>query len=244
MKNTFKNFGPIYVINLKRREDRRQHMESEFKKHNIKNYQFFEAVDGSDESIKEKIICNNLPISNNELACGMSHLYVIKHWLETSNSEYAIIMEDDTSFETVQYWPWTWEEFLDKIQEPYNMLQLAITNTRPINKTLHLREFFDSCANCYLITRQRAEELIKSRFVDDKIIFSEDRNYAVPEGIYTMAMCYSFPLFTYIIDESDLSKDRQINAEPIHIKSRNEVINFWKTKPKNIYKRLGNNKNG
>ena len=239
MKNTFKGFGPIYVINLKHREDRRKHIEAEFKKHNIKDYEFFEAVDGSDESIKEKIICNNIPISNAELACTMSHLSAIKHWLETDNSDYAIFMEDDLSFETVEYWQWTWQEFLSKIKDNYDMLQLCIINTRKINTSLHLREAFDSSANCYLITRERAKRLVEAHFAENKIKLPETRYYAVADSlVYTMARCYSFPLFTYLLDKSDLSEERNVDTTSIHEKSKNEVLQFWSTKPKHIYKKI------
>lgn len=239
MKNTFKNFGPVYVINLKRREDRRKHIESEFKKYNIKDYEFFEAVDGSDESIKEKVISENNPLSNAELACTMSHLYAIKHWLETSNSEYAIFMEDDLSFETVQYWQWTWDEFLKQIKHNYNMLQLCITNIRKINTSLHLKEAHDTSANCYLIKRKRAVELINAHIFEDKIKIPSIHYYATADTlIYTLGMCYSFPLFTDIRDTSDISSEREVNTISIHEKSKNEILEFWKTKPKYIYKNL------
>jgi GR25 family glycosyltransferase involved in LPS biosynthesis len=246
MKNTFNGFGPIYVINLKKRKDRLDNILKEFKKHNIKDYEIFEAVDGEDESIQDQIICEKLEISNKELACTLSHINVIKYWYETSNSDYAIIMEDDISFETVQYWPFTWKEFLAKIKENYNMLQLSLMNIRPINKSLHLREAQDSSALCYLITRERAAEIIKNHIKDEKILIPSSRVYSVADTlVYTMAMCYSFPLF---VDnqstKSDISDDRDINTEFVHKKSKEEILEFWKTKPKNIYKKLQGDKNG
>lgn len=239
MKNTFKNFGPIYVINLKRREDRKKYMESEFKKYNIKNYHFFEAIDGTKDLVRDMVSSSDIPISDGELACTISHLSVIKHWLETSKSEYAIIMEDDLSFETVQYWDWTWEEFLNKIQDNYNMLQLSIINTRKINTSLHLREIHDTSANCYLITRKRAEEIVAKHFIDNKFVIPSLRLYAVADSlVYNSALCYSFPLFTYIIESSDLENDRGHPTKHIHEKSKKEVLDFWQTKPKHIYKKI------
>lgn len=41
----FDNFGPVYVINLKRREDRRIVLERIFKENNIQDYTFIEAID-------------------------------------------------------------------------------------------------------------------------------------------------------------------------------------------------------
>ena len=51
-------------------------------------------------------------MSSGEIGCTTSHLKAIKHWLETSDSSYAIIMEDDCSLETVQCWNFTWDDFI------------------------------------------------------------------------------------------------------------------------------------
>ena len=39
---------PIYVVNLKKREDRREQMESKMKRAGINSYNFFEAVHGKE----------------------------------------------------------------------------------------------------------------------------------------------------------------------------------------------------
>lgn len=241
MKNTFNGFVPIYVINLKNREDRKKHIDSEFKKHSIKKYIFFEAVDGNDESIKDLLISKDTKLSNKELACTMSHLLAIKKWLDTDSSEYAIIMEDDLSFDTVKYWPFTWKEFLGSIKHNYDMLQLCIVNIRKINTSFHLREIHDTSAACYLIKRDRAKALIEKHIVDGKFNIPASRYYSVADTlVYAGALCYSFPLFTDSPDmESDISKDRDVNTDAIHVKSKKEVLAFWETRPAGIYKKIG-----
>jgi GR25 family glycosyltransferase involved in LPS biosynthesis len=147
MKNALKDFGPIYVINLKSREDRLEHIKKEFSKYNIKDYTIIEAVNGSDEDLSLLVDnIDSIPLSKNEIACSISHLKAIKHWLDTSKSEYAIIVEDDLTLETVNNWQWTWKEFLSKIDTHYEMLQLSIQNNYTINTSLHYRENRDSCA--------------------------------------------------------------------------------------------------
>lgn len=239
MKNALKDFSPIYVINLKSREDRLSHIKKEFNKYNIKDYTIIEAIDGSKEDLS--LLVDNpesLPISNAELATSMSHLKAIKHWLDNSKSDYAIIMEDDLTFETVQYWQWAWNEFLSKIDSDYDMLQLAIINNNLVNTSIHYREFRDSSAACYLIKRSRAEQLVSKHIKDNKyIIFSQDRTRIVPEGVvYSNASCLSFPLFTYSIDLG--SSINPNHVETIHKKSRDQVLDFWKTNPKTLYRRL------
>ncbi len=46
--NKLGGFGPVYVINLARRTDRREHMEKLFKDYDITNYTFIDAFDGQE----------------------------------------------------------------------------------------------------------------------------------------------------------------------------------------------------
>lgn len=241
MKNALKGFGPIYVINVKSREDRREHMLSEFKKQVVTEYEFFEAVDASTQDLSTMVEnISALSLTKSELACSLSHLKVIAHWLATSTSPYAIIMEDDFTFETVEHWQWDWREFLEKIEAEYQMLQLTIINPGRVNTSIHYREARDWAAGCYLIKRPWAEALMKKFFVGDKVVFPDvSRPRTVPEGvIYTGAICLSFPLFV-----NSISLGPNINEDKIdtmHKKSRDEVLEFWKTKPKSLTRKLPN----
>ena len=239
MKNALKDFGPIYVINLKSREDRLTHIKKEFNKHNVKDYTIIEAIDGSTEDLSLIVdSVDSIPLSKNEIACSISHLKSIKHWLDTSKSEYAIIVEDDLTFETVDNWQWNWKEFLSKIDTYYDMLQLSIINTYKVNTSLHYREIRDSSAACYVIKRSWAEKLVSKHIINDKFVFTgKDRSRLVADGlVYNGAICLSFPLFTYSIDFDSSINQEHINT--FHTKSRNEVLDFWKTNPKTLYRRL------
>jgi GR25 family glycosyltransferase involved in LPS biosynthesis len=239
MKNALKDFGPVYVINVKSREDRLNHIKLEFNKHGVKDYTVIEAVDGSNEDLSLLVDnIDSIPLSKNEIACSISHLKAIKHWLDTSTSEYAIIVEDDLTLETVDKWQWNWKEFLSKIDTYYDVLQLAITNVYKVNTSLHYREIRDSASVCYLIKRAWAEKLINKHFVDNKFVFNgRNRVRLVADGlIYNEAICLSFPLFTYSINFDSSINEEHVNT--FHIKSRNETLEFWETNPKTLYRRL------
>jgi GR25 family glycosyltransferase involved in LPS biosynthesis len=243
MKNALKDFGPIYVINLKSREDRLDHIKKEFNKHNVKDYTIIEAVDGSIEDLSLLVDnINSVPLSKNEIACSISHLKAIKHWLDTSTSDYAIIVEDDLTLETVNNWQWTWNEFLSKIETNYDILQLAITHVYTINTSIHYREIFDSGAVCYLIKRPWAKKLISKHMLNNKFIFNDkDRSRLVADGlIYDGAICLSLPLFTHSVNFNSSVNEQHVNT--LHIKSRNQILKFWETKPKGLYRRLSDGK--
>jgi GR25 family glycosyltransferase involved in LPS biosynthesis len=241
MKNALKDFGPIYVINLKSKEDRLNNIKKEFNKHGVKDYTIIEAVDGSNEDLS--LLVDNpssVKISNNEIACTVSHLKTIKHWLDTSKSEYAIIIEDDLILDTVNDWQWTWNEFLSKIDLDYNMLQLSIIHNGRVNTSLHYREVRDSSTACYLIKRSWAERLVNTYIQNDKVVFKTMLGpTAVADYlIYHEAICLAFPLFTYSLDFGSSINEEHVDT--IHKKSRQEVLDFWKTKPKTLYRRLNN----
>jgi GR25 family glycosyltransferase involved in LPS biosynthesis len=226
--NKLEGLEPLYVINMKKSTDRKDYIQDHFKKYQIFNYSFVEGIDGSQENLDELINnLNELNVSKNEISCGMSHLKAIKHWLDTSDSDYAIIMEDDVSLETSDFWSFTWKDFLNSVEKKYDILQLAITNNFTINPRLHLRESMDWCAAVYLIKRSFAEQLVKKYLVGEKYTFSKSRVFSVPEGIvYTGSLCYSIPLFTYTTEfESSLNPK---HVATIHTSSREQTLDYWK----------------
>ncbi|CAB4337428.1 unannotated protein [freshwater metagenome] len=241
MKSALKGFGPIYVTNVKSRTDRRDHMLAEFKKQVVTDFEFFECIDAATQDLSAFVgNIEALAVSKQELAASISHLKLIENWLATSASPYAIIMEDDLTFETVDDWQWDWREFLDKIEPDYQMLQLAIINPGRVNTSIHYREARDWSVGCYLIKRSWAETLMKKYFKNGKIIFPDTtRVRTVPEGvIYSGALCLSFPLFVNSISLGpNINEDK---IETMHKKSRDEVLEFWKTKPKSLTRKLPN----
>jgi hypothetical protein len=107
-----------------------------------------------------------------------------------------------------------------------------------VNTSIHYREARDSSFGCYLIKRPWAENLIEKYFRDEKILFSDvSRQRTVLDGvIFTGAICLSFPLFVNsILLGPNINEDK---IENLHKKSREEVLAFWKTKPKSLQRKL------
>ena len=91
----------IFVVNLKRRPDRKQQIELRLKNLGIKNYEITEAVDGQQlpedlsnvyNQTKSRQIHRQLKRS--EVACSLSHINIAKRIID-ENIDYAIILEDD-----------------------------------------------------------------------------------------------------------------------------------------------------
>jgi len=89
---------PIKFINLARRKDRLENFQKEMKKHNIINYDRFNAIDGKTIELNDYI--NNLFKNNNFrwrrgiMGAILSHIAI---WKELINSDYDyyLIFEDD-----------------------------------------------------------------------------------------------------------------------------------------------------
>lgn len=229
--NKLDGFAPVYVINLENRQDRRKYIESELKINDIKDYTIIDAIYGEAEDFSKTVYLPQITnLTKAELGCTLSHLKAIETWLKNSKSEYAIIIEDDLSFETLPYWNQTFQEFLDSLSEvDYDVLQLAVINDK-MNLFFHKRDEVDWSAACYLIKRSYAERLIDMYKPDDKYYFGQNNNRSVADALVYINTdkAYTYPLFTYRVDLN--SSIHPGHVDSIHVDSRNIVLDFWKIK--------------
>jgi GR25 family glycosyltransferase involved in LPS biosynthesis len=91
----------ILVVNLEKREDRRDQIKNTFNNLNFENYSFFKAVDG--KSIPLTIEIKNLFIGNDfgsrkgVIGCALSHYIIWSNLIMENNCDYYIVFEDDLS---------------------------------------------------------------------------------------------------------------------------------------------------
>jgi len=127
-KSTFKlkGIGPIYYLNLDGQPERREYMENQFKHWEIENYTRISAYDGREDDLSD-ILTGRYPemMTSGEIGCTTSHLKALKHYLENSDSPYAVIMEDDCSLDLVRYWNFTWNDFYAHFPYDYDVVQIV-----------------------------------------------------------------------------------------------------------------------
>jgi GR25 family glycosyltransferase involved in LPS biosynthesis len=104
MADIFRNISNmhIYIINLKRRTDRRKIMEYKIKKYNISNYSFFDAVDGYLPKYDNLYdLChakpNNLLTSRGAFGLLLTYIELLKD-AHFNHYDKILILEDDISF--------------------------------------------------------------------------------------------------------------------------------------------------
>ena len=131
----------IKVVNLLRRMDRRDSSIENFKRANITNYEFVEAVDGKALTPNSELISlfkgNNFGNRRGVIGCALTHYNLWKKLLE-SEFEYFIIMEDD--FTIVE----SFKEEIEKIDfEKYDILLMGY---HMFSKTLEkVKDIYRNC---------------------------------------------------------------------------------------------------
>ena len=175
-------------------------MEEQFKYWEVENYERISAYDGRDDDLSD-IIKGRYPesMTSGEIGCTTSHLKAIKHWYETSDSPYAIIVEDDLDLQLVRFWNFTWSDFAAKLPYDWDVVQLAIICTGNLHVQLHKRFVNDFSTAAYMITRHHAEKIlkhhvrgdkykldngVKPRPVADDLLYNAGNTYAIPLLLY------------------------------------------------------------
>jgi GR25 family glycosyltransferase involved in LPS biosynthesis len=224
-----KNIGPIYCINLDGQPERWEYMKEQFEYWEIKNYERISAYDGRDDDLSD-ILVGRYPelVNSGEIGCVTSHLKTIKHWLETSNSQYAIVMEDDCDLEMIKFWNFTWSDFYSNFPYDWDVIQLAIICTGDIHVRLHNRFVNDFSTACYVINRHHAEKLVRLHCRENKYKLDQGvKPRAVADDlIYNSGNTYAIPLLIYKIELGSSIHPDHIDA--FHRGNHQALWNFWK----------------
>ena len=201
----------IYYINLDRSVERNQYMITTLEG---LNYQRVKAIDGKKDKLNHKEYVGRINrISNPEMACTLSHLKAIKQFLNDSNNtdQYAIIAEDDLSFDFIQYWKQPLIEYINQFDQRCEIIQLnnQIQGLDGYNYDQHT-----TSTVAYLVKRTAAS----------KILTHTDRtkNFLADSYIYSNRVtCFHNPsLVTYRDDNDSL-------LHPTHVDIKRNSANKW-----------------
>ena len=226
-----KNFGPLYYLNLDEQPERRQYMEDQFKYWEIENYTRISAYDGRDDDLSG-IVKGLYPtnITPGEIGCTTSHLKAMKHYLDTSDAPYAIMMEDDCSLDLIKYWNFTWRDFYCKLPYDWDVCQIAIICTGDVHIKIHKRFVNEFSTACYLITRHHAEKMIRLHCRGEKYKLDNGvRPRPVADDLlYNSGNTYALPLLLYHIPLGSSIHPEHVDA--FHKGNFDAQFNFWSQK--------------
>jgi GR25 family glycosyltransferase involved in LPS biosynthesis len=187
-------FNRTVIINLARREDKRQNMVDQMdylKTNNINmNHEFFVAIDGNNNEELQQFSYNLLnwsdpnsgkSITRGEVGCALSHYSVWKKIVDDVQSGLlpedckVLILEDDVVFGDV--FVKKCQEYLDEITNSYDMIYIHRKPFDIINEvkiTPHISKALKSYWLCaYVLTYSGARKLVNSNFLDALIPVDE-----------------------------------------------------------------------
>lgn len=245
IKNNLKNCPTIYYISSEKFKNRHKIIDTtlNFYGLNYKSNIFSEEEDKNTNYCINNFFLNDGDPRPNYVT--LSHLKTIKKWLDESNDDIAFFIEDDISFETVEYWNFTIEDFIKIIPQNFDGIQLHIIkeNGDDFNfKKPEIRKLNDWSLGAYILKRNYAKKLIEYYINDNFYNLILPHPYSdyqsIPEYIiYLPGLFYSFPLFVENVNVETTFNHLQTNIEiknniiqkANHYSSYEKVIKFWKT---------------
>lgn len=244
MSDRLEGLTSVYYISLEESEHRRDNLESQFGRYGITpvcliSKRFAECND---------VVTGKYVDTLNEgtKGCCVSQLKAIKNWYENTDENYGFFCEDDLSLETVEYWDFTWKEFIEKIPEDADCVQLL--TIRKEYDTFELRERYwdDWAATAYILTREYAKKLIDTYIREDSYHLEIPNSDVMPliENILftSIGKTYTYPLFveeikfqsTHIGKDDDVVDGQKTN----HYAAHKKVLNWWKSKKTKVVEEL------
>lgn len=235
--NKLNQFPTVYYLSLEESVERQDNIRKQFLEYNIEpkgiiSKRFFE----SDDIVTGK---NAYSMDPGTIGCAVSHLKAIKDWYYNTEDTYAFFCEDDLSLETVQYWNFSWEEFIESLPEDADCVQLVRLKESGDFKEYNFRrrEYNDWSVTAYIITRDYAKKIIDKYCISDAYHLEIREQDVMPLIEYIIfdnyeGVIYSFPLFvencgldsTFVKSENH---DKDLHQDT-HLKSYQSVINWWK----------------
>jgi hypothetical protein len=245
MNNKLENFPSVYYVSLEECKDRQENIETQFAEYGITPTAILsKRFAESDDKITGKFLDQ---MNGGTIGCVVSHLKAIRKWYEETDEEYAFFCEDDLSLDTVKYWDFTWEEFIETIPDGACCVQLLVIRKDYETFDLRKRYWDDWAGTAYIITRDYAKLLVENYCLGEKRFHLEipgSGNVLIPllENVLFVTLedvCYTIPLFvedirfntTFSPEEDKDIKETQKNG---HIESHNIVLNHWKNKMKSF----------
>lgn len=204
------NKNNTFYINLDRRTDRRDKMEKQFDFFNIEATRWKACEPNNITSL----FIDNL--TESQKSCGQSHINIWKYIVD-NNIEYALILEDDISFD------YKWKEKLKQFDFPYfSLIYLGTLSFNDINKWHNHR----NCILCssYIISKNLANLLVELSYVIkftniDFVLHSFQKYNNV----------YSYTFFPYLSIQNSYDSDVE-GSKPIlafnNIKKQLNLFNY------------------
>jgi hypothetical protein len=218
----------VYCLSLEESSDRRDNLVNHFKPFSItpKFCLFPRYKEGDQKLLGTRLDELNLHAKGS----NVSNLLTIKKWYDETSEDYGFIVEDDLSLETVKYWGFTWQDFINRLPMDWECVQLIQIRPDWSTHKLKVRESSDLCNAAYIVKREYAKKLI-DKYITPEGFDLECGSIPVPENIlFSQGVVYSIPLFVedVVNTVTTFPDGREIRQSEMHEDSYIQILNFWK----------------
>ena len=202
------NIDSIYWINLEESVKRRENMNNILNNFNIKNIRI-NAINGKlEENICNKYFyckSNNYPkYSNKEYAILLSHLNTIDFFLKINESDLkyrnALILEDDISFDFINYWNIDLKNIINNAPQDYDIIMLSYFSLNIDYKNIYNKWNNEWSASAYIVNYNNClKNKINNLKNNDKWICNEKDLMVADSYIFSKlnTYVYKYPYFTF-----------------------------------------------
>lgn len=175
----------IVVINMDKSTTRMESMKAQFERLNMQ-YSRFSAVNGR-QLVRQQIddnaslLCTKALCNRGMIGCAMSHLQVIRDFLNDDSSDFICVMEDDISISD------EFPAFLDDIPNIYEKLKfdeislfcvgVCAGNTIRVDDYIFSKPLFPLTTACYILSKKGAKRILG--ILGDKIHYHIDFQLAI-----------------------------------------------------------------
>lgn len=243
--NKLQGFPSVYYLSLEESIARRTHLKEQFGQYGIENIQsvISKRFTECDDVLYGKYVHT---LTDASKGCCTSHMKCIKRWLNETEEPIGFFCEDDLSLETVQYWNFTWKEFIEALPLDWDVVQLMWVRDKIEKVEFRNRLPDDWGASAYILKREYAQKLVDTYYSTNEFTFDIPvDNWSiqpiVENLIFLLGKAYGAPLFVEEVYKFDTTL---VNSEeftglkddwelidgqgPTHITSYNTVLNCWK----------------
>jgi hypothetical protein len=251
-------FPTVHYPSLIEFPERREFMTSQFEKYGIKKTKLL--LTDRYEKIKHQytLIDQEDLITHGHPGNIISYITLLKDWYDNSDEEYAIFCDDDMDFMSIDYWSFTWKEFISSLPKDWECIQLVriqewlkghmmIYGQRQTpSLTIREQEWCDY-GTALLVKKSYAKKILDRHYINNNTIETTVRGrpgevrffWPLIENVLfkNLGKVYNFPLFIEkCAFESFLKKqiggkisDQTWNAKRYpHTRSREIYENMWK----------------
>jgi len=261
LNNKLKDIPHIYYFNLDNRVDRKEYMENQFEKWDIKNYTRISGTKYLASEWKKWIHLvdgfQNMEHLTNHMKYGthapfmsignmINHIEFLSFWLESTNDENLILMEDDYDLSLIEYWHFDWEYLMNNIPHDWDCIQLGYESETQIQFFLCVKPisgtFFGPC----MLNRRYVKKLVNLYYDQQNNIFKIFKNnqfFNPDNSICENGKVYCFPLITTNV-ELGSGEDNILIDYRYHKISRLLYYYWWKRQRDKITLKQFFNPNG